>query len=157
MAQAAAILDELRVPFVINQNSYSIFNRTIENNGLKEASHRLGRGIIAFCPLDQGLLTDRYLNGIPDDSRIRRDGRFLNEGALTEEKLKKIKRLNDMARTRGQSLAQMVLAWVLRDGTVTSVLTGASRPAQILDNIRAIENTHFTSEELSLIDEIALG
>ena len=156
LEKAAAILDQLRVPFVINQNRYSIFDRTIESNGLKDASARLGKGIIAFSPLAQGMLTDRYLQGIPSDSRIRTDVRFLKETALTPERLKQIAQLNDLAAQRGQSLAQMALAWVLRDGIVTSVLAGASRPEQILDNIRAVENTRFTADELELIDQISL-
>lgn len=156
LEKAAAILEEFRVPFIINQNRYSIFDRTIENNGLKETSARLGKGIIAFSPLAQGMLTDRYLQGIPNDSRIRTETRYLKEGNLTSERLKQIEKLNDLAAQRGQSLAQMALAWVLRDGVITSVLTGASRPEQILDNIRAVENTHFTADELELIDQISL-
>ncbi len=156
LEKAEAILRDLRVPFIINQNSYSILNRTIENNGLKETSARLGKGIIAFSPLSQGLLTDRYLKGIPADSRIVTDGRFLNEKALSEERLAQIRALNDLAAARGQSLAQMALSWILRDGIVTSVLVGASKPEQILDNIRAAENTTFTPEELAEIDRISL-
>ena len=156
MEQAAAILTEMRVPFVINQNSYSIFNRTIERNGLKESSAKLGKGIIAFSPLSQGLLTDRYLKGIPADSRIMTDGRFLKENALTPERLEQIRQLNDLATQRGQTLAQMALSWILRDGIVTSVLAGASRPEQVLDNIKAAQNTKFTSDELALIDQISL-
>lgn len=155
LEKAAAILDDLRVPFVINQNRYSIFDRTIENNGLKENSARLGKGIIAFSPLAQGLLTDRYLKGIPADSRIRTDTRFLKEAALTEQRLEQIRRLNALAADRGQTLAQMALSWVLRDGVVASVLAGASRPEQILDNIKAAQNTSFTAEELALIDCIS--
>lgn len=157
LEKATAILDDLKVPFVINQNRYSIFDRTIENNGLKESSAKLGKGIIAFSPLAQGLLTNRYLKEIPADSRIRTDSRFLKENALTEERLNQIKALNDLAAQRGQSLAQMALSWVLRDGIVTSVLAGASRPEQVLDNIKAVENTEFTAEELALIDKISLG
>ncbi|MBQ6989701.1 MAG: aldo/keto reductase, partial [Clostridia bacterium] len=156
LEKAEAILRDLRVPFIINQNSYSILNRTIENNGLKETSARLGKGIIAFSPLSQGLLTDRYLKGIPADSRIVTDGRFLNEKALSEERLAQIRALNDLAAARGQTLAQMALSWILRDGIVTSVLVGASKPEQILDNIRAAENTSFTPEELAEIDRISL-
>ena len=156
LERAAAILEELRVPFVINQNRYSIFDRTIERNGLKDTAARLGKGIIAFSPLAQGLLSNRYLEGIPSDSRIMTDGRFLKDSALTEKRLQQIRRLNDLAAQRGQTLAQMALAWVLRDGIVTSVLPGASRPQQILDNIQAVSNTSFTAEELSLIDEISL-
>lgn len=156
MAQAAAILEEMKVPFVINQNRYSIFDRTIEKNGLKDTAARLGKGIIAFSPLAQGLLSDRYLKGIPSDSRIMTDGRFLKAGALTPERLAQIRQLNDLAAQRGQTLAQMALSWVLRDGIVTSVLAGASRPEQILDNIRSAQNTTFTDEELALIDQISL-
>ena len=154
LSQAEAILRELHCPFIINQNRYSIFDRTIEQNGLKETAAKLHKGIIAFSPLAQGLLTDRYLHGIPEDSRIRTDGRFLKENALTEERLEQIRRLNELAAERGQTLAEMALAWILRDGVVTSVLIGASRPEQILDNIKALENTHFTEEELRIIDHI---
>ena len=154
LEKATAILNDLHCPFIINQNCYSIFDRTIEKNGLKETAHKLGKGMIAFSPLAQGMLTDRYLNGIPEDSRIRTDGRFLNESAITPERIQKIKELNHMAKERGQSLAEMALSWILKDGIVTSVLVGASRPEQILDNIEAIENTKFTEEELRMIDEI---
>lgn len=154
LGKAAAILKELHCPFIINQNSYSIINRTIEENGLKETSHRLGKGIIAFSPLSQGLLTNRYLNGIPSDSRIATDGRFLTENALTEDTLHQIRQLNDLASERGQSLSQMALSWVLKDDMVTSVLIGASKPEQILDNIKIVGRTTFTQEELDRIDEI---
>ena len=154
LAQAAEILKELHVPFVINQNRYSIFDRTIERNGLKETAKNLGKGIIAFSPLAQGLLTDRYLNGIPADSRIRTDTRFLKESALTEDRLRQIRELNDLAAERGQSLAQMALAWDLRDGDVTSVLIGASKPEQVLNDLQALNSTAFTDEELEKIDRI---
>lgn len=154
LEQAAAILEELHCPFIINQNRYSIFDRTIEHNGLKQTAARLGKGIIAFSPLAQGMLTDRYLNGIPADSRVRTDGRFLQESSLTPERLSQIRQLNEVARKRGQSLAEMALSWVLRDGIVTSVLVGASKPEQILTNLKALENTSFTQEELDLIDAI---
>lgn len=157
MEKAAAILQDLRCPFIINQNRYSIFDRTIENNGLKDTAAKLNKGIISFSPLAQGMLTDRYLNGIPADSRIKTDGRFLTENALTEERLEQIKKLHALAAERGQSLAEMALAWILRDGVVTSVLIGASKTSQILDNIGALKNTRFTEEELKLIDEISLG
>lgn len=153
LEKACAILDELHVPFVINQNRYSIFDRTIEQNGLKETAVRLNKGIIAFSPLAQGLLTNRYLNGIPEDSRIRTDGRFLKESVITEEKLAQIRTLNKIAAARGQTLAEMALAWILRDGKVTSVLIGASKPQQILDNIAALNNTTFTADELEAIDK----
>lgn len=156
LERATAILEDLRCPFIINQNRYSIFDRTIENNGLKETAARLGKGIIAFSPLAQGLLTNRYLNGIPEDSRIMTDGRFLKKEALTEERLQQIRNLNGIAAGRGQTLAEMALSWVLRDGIVTSVLVGASRPGQVLDDIRAIQNIEFTQEELAKIDSVIL-
>ena len=156
MEKAAAILTDLHCPFIINQNRYSIFDRTIEKNGLKEKAAELKKGIIAFSPLAQGLLTNRYLNGIPEDSRIMTDGRFLKKDALTEEMLLKIRALNGIAAGRGQTLAEMALSWILRDGIVTSVLVGASRPQQLLDNIKAIENTEFSEEELKKIDELSL-
>ena len=156
LEKACKILDELHVPFVINQNSYNIFNRTIENNGLKDASVKLGKGIISFSPLAQGLLSDRYLNGIPEDSRVKTDGRFLNEKQITEETVGKIKKLNEIAKARGQTLAEMALAWVLRDGQVTSVLIGASKKEQILSNIKATQNTTFSDDELKAIYEASL-
>ncbi len=156
MKEAAAILNELHCPFIINQNSYSIFNRTPEENGILEAADEMKKGMIIFSPLAQGLLTDRYLKGIPDDSRIKTDGRFLKESALTDETLTKIRRLSDVAAARGQTLAQMALAWVYQRKEVTSVLIGASKPEQILDNIGMLKNTSFTKEELALIDAIAL-
>jgi len=154
LEKAAAILAGMKVPFVINQNRYSIFDRTIENNGLKDTSAKLGKGIIAFSPLAQGLLTDRYLKGIPADSRIMTDGRFLKENALTQQRLDQIRALNDLAADRGQTLAQMALSWVLRDGIVASVLAGASKPEQVLDNIKAAENTTFSPDELARIEAI---
>lgn len=155
MAKAAAILKDLNCPFVINQNRYSIFDRTIEKNGLKARAVELGKGIIAFSPLAQGLLTDKYLGGIPVGSRIEKDGRFLKESSLTPEKLKQIAALNDLASERGETLAQMALNWVLKDGEVTSVLIGASRPQQIVENVKGIKNNHFTEEELALIERIS--
>ncbi len=155
MERAAALLTEWRVPFIINQNSYSIFNRTIEQNGLKEAAVRQGKGIIAFCPLAQGLLTDRYLNGVPQDSRARSASRFLREEDLTGRRLEQIRALNDIAAARGESLAAMALEWVLRDGAVTSVLIGASRPEQILENLKMLQGPAFTQEQLKEIDRIS--
>lgn len=154
LIQATEILKELKCPFVINQNRYSIFDRTIEQNGLKETALTLKKGIIAFSPLAQGLLTNRYLNGIPADSRIAKDGRYLKENALTNEKLSQIRELNALAEKRGQTLAEMALSWVLKDGAVTSVLIGASKPEQILDNIKIIGHTSFSAEELQKIDSI---
>ena len=155
MTRAAEILRELRCPFVINQNRYSIFDRKVEENRLLDAARNERKGVIVFSPLAQGLLTDRYLKDIPDDSRVRTSGLFLKEADLTEEKLAKIRALNALARERGESLAQMALAWVLRRPEVTSVLIGASKPSQILDNIGAISSAPFTAEELDVIDSIA--
>ena len=156
LKKATALLAELRVPFIINQNRYSIFDRTIEQNGLKASAAALGKGIITFSPLAQGLLTDRYLHGIPADSRVRTDGRFLNESKLTPETLAKVAALNDLAANRGQTLAEMALAWLLAQPEITSVLIGASRCEQILDNIKATQNTAFTPDELAEIDRISL-
>ena len=113
------------------------------------------KGLICFSPLAQGQLSDRYLHGIPEDSRVKKDGRYLKESELTEERIEQIRRLNEIAADRGQTLAEMALAWILRDGVATSVLIGASRPSQILDNLKALENTAFTEDELKAIDEIA--
>lgn len=157
MTRASQILHELHCPFVINQNRYSIFDRTPEKNGILDAAKECGKGMIIFSPLAQGLLSDRYLNTIPDDSRIRTDGRFLNESSLTPEKLSKIKALNEIAKERGQTLAQMALAWVYSHDGITSVLIGASKPEQIIENIKMSENLAFSKEELEKIDEIALG
>ncbi len=154
LLKASAILDELKVPFIINQNRYSILDRTVEMNGLKQTAKKLGKGIICFSPLAQGLLSGKYLNGIPDDSRIRTDGRFLNASKLDEATMEKIRRLDEIAKKRGQSLPSMALAWLLRQEEITSVLIGASKPSQITDNIKALDNTEFTDSELKEIDEI---
>lgn len=154
--KAMEILRDLKCPFVINQVRYSIFDRWIETDGLKSFAAENGCGLIAFSPLAQGLLTDKYLHGIPEDSRIRRDGRFLKESAITEERLSQIKALQEIAMERGQSLAQMALSWILRDGEVTSVLIGASRPEQIRENVKIVEHTNFTAEELERIDQISM-
>ena len=156
MAEAAAMLKELHVPFIINQNKYNILDRTIETNGLKDMADKLGKGVICFCPLAQGLLTDRYLNGIPEDSRVRTDGRFLDK-AKVEQDISKVRELKKLADKRGQSLAEMALAWLLKDEAITSVLIGASKAEQLLINIRAINSPGFSDEELKLIDEIALN
>lgn len=153
--KAVAILKELHCPLIVNQRRYSIFERTIEDDGVKKCCKEQGLGIIAFSPLAQGLLTDKYLHGIPEDSRIAKDNRFLKADALTPKRLKQIEMLNQMARGRGQTLAQMALSWVLKDDEVCSVLIGASRPEQIYENISVVENTVFTAEELEQIDKIA--
>ncbi len=154
MKKASDILKELKCPFVINQNSYSIFNRTVEKNGILDTVIAEKKGMIIFSPLAQGLLTERYLKGIPDDSRVRTDGRFLKEN-LVAEKIEKVKALNEIAKERGQTLAQMALAWVYNKEGITSVLIGASKPEQISENIKMLENTNFTTEELEKIDKIA--
>lgn len=153
----AALFKQMGTPFIINQRKYSMLDRTIEKDGLKDYAAAHGIGVITFSPLAQGLLTDRYLHGIPEDSRARADGRFLQESAITEDMLQKIGKLNALAARRGQSLAQMALAWILRDGDITSVLIGASRPAQVMDNIGMIGNTSFGEEERREIDEILEG
>lgn len=152
--KAMHILKELHCPFIINQRRYSIFDRTIEQDGVKDFCKEAGIGIIAFSPLAQGMLTDKYLNGIPADSRIGRNSVFLKEDALTEERLRQIAGLNQIAKNRNQTLAQMALSWILRDGGVCSVLIGASKPSQILENISVTEYTDFTEEELEQIDKI---
>ena len=152
--EAVKILRELKTPFIINQRKYSMFERNIEEDGLKSYAAQNGIGIIAFCPLAQGLLTNKYLHGIPEDSRIRTDGRFLHEDALSESRLAQIRALNDIAENRGQTLAQMALSWILRDGEVTSVLIGASRASQITENTKIVEASAFTSDELNAIEAI---
>lgn len=151
---AAELFKELGTPFIINQRKYSMFVRDIEKDGLKDYAAAHGIGIITFSPLAQGLLTDRYLHGIPEDSRVRTDGRFLKEAAIVEETLKKVRALNDLAAQRGQTLAQMALSWILRDGDITSVLIGASKPSQILDNIGIVHATAFSEEERRRIEEV---
>ena len=151
---AAELFKELGTPFIINQRKYSMFVRDIEKDGLKDYAAAHGIGIITFSPLAQGLLTDRYFHGIPEDSRVRTDGRFLKEAAIVEETLKKVRALNDLAAQRGQTLAQMALSWILRDGDITSVLIGASKPSQILDNIGIVHATAFSEEERRRIEEI---
>ncbi len=150
----ARLFQEMGTPFIINQRKYSMLVRDIEKDGLKDYAAKNGIGIITFCPLAQGLLTDRYLNGIPENSRIRTDGRFLKEEAVTEETLNKVRALNRLAGERGQTMAQMALAWILRDGDITSVLIGASRSSQVLDNIGMIGNTQFSQEERQAIEQI---
>jgi L-glyceraldehyde 3-phosphate reductase len=151
--EAAAILDELGTPFIINQSSYSMLNRWIEDE-LLDAVGELGVGLIAFSPLAQGMLTDKYLDGIPEGTRVTKDS-SLHQEFLSERNLENIRRLNDIARPRGQSLAQMALAWALHDPRVTSVLFGASRPEQIDENVAALDRLDFTEAELREIDKYA--
>lgn len=157
MREAAAILRELRCPFVINQNRYSILDRKIETNGLLTAAAEEKKGVIVYSPLAQGLLSNRYLNGIPTDSRVKTSGIFLKESSITEDKLKKVRALNEIAQSRGETLAQMALAWVLANENVTSVLIGASKAEQIKENICACKAAPFTEDELRAIDEISLA
>jgi L-glyceraldehyde 3-phosphate reductase len=153
--EAAVILKRLGTPFTIHQPRYNMFDRWIEE-GLQEVLQEEGIGSIAFVPLAQGQLTNKYLNGIPSDSRAAGPSVFLNEKDLTEEKLNKIRKLNEIANERGQSLAQMSLAWVLRGGKVTSALIGASKVSQIEENVAALNNLAFTEEELNSIEEILM-
>lgn len=152
-ARAAAILRELGTPCLIHQPKYHMYERTPER-GLLDVLAREGVGCIPFCPLAQGLLTDRYLNGIPADSRAAHDPRFLKPEDITEAKLAQLRALNEMARARGQSLAQFALAWVLRQPVVTTALIGASKTRQIDDNLGALKNTTFSDEEIARIDGI---
>lgn len=152
--KSVQFLREQHCPVVVNQRRYSIFDRTIEDDGVKAYCKEAGIGIIAFSPLAQGMLTDRYLNGIPEDSRIARDGRFLHAADLTEERISQIRRLSGLAGQRGQTLAQMALSWVLKDDEVCSVLIGASKPQQITENISAAWSAGFTQEEIAAIEEI---
>jgi L-glyceraldehyde 3-phosphate reductase len=151
--QAIGILKELGTPLLIHQPAYSMFNRWVED-GLTDLLKDEGVGSIAFVPLAQGLLTNRYINGIPQDSRALKSNSFLNEGDVSEEVLIKVRSLNEIAKERGQSLAQMALAWVLRDQKITSALIGASKVSQIEENVAALENLDFSVEEIKLIDEV---
>ncbi len=152
--KAAAILKDLGTPCLIHQPSYSMINRWIETDGLKSALIELGIGSIVFSPLAQGLLTGRYLDGIPDDSRAAGNG-FLSSGMINANSQAALKALGDMASTRGQTLAQMALAWVLREGQITSALIGASRVSQIEECAGAVANLDFTADELAEIDRLA--
>lgn len=151
--KAAKILKENHTPLLINQVRYNMFDRWIEKDGLTETMKELGAGMIVFSPLAQGLLTDRYLNGIPEDSRAKRN-HFLHEDSITEPVLEKVRKLNAIAMERGQTLAEMALAWNLREDKVTSVLIGASRPEQIVDGVKFLQNLQFTKAELEEIDNI---
>ena len=152
-AVAAKILRELGTPCLIHQPRYSMFSRWVED-GLLDVLGNEGIGGIAFCPLAQGLLTDRYLHGIPEDSRANKPNSFLKKNDLDEHRLGQVRTLDDMAKERGQSLAQMALAWVLRDGRMTSALIGASRVEQIEQNVAALGNLVFSKDELARIDGI---
>jgi L-glyceraldehyde 3-phosphate reductase len=154
--EAAALLRAMGVAPLIHQPSYSLLNRWIEED-LLDALNDTGMGCIAFSALAQGLLTDKYLNGIPEDARINRPGGgSLKAEHLSAQNLKHVRALNDLAAARGQSLAQMAVAWVLRDSRVTSALIGASSPAQITELVAALQNLNFTPEELAAIDQHAV-
>ncbi len=153
-AAAVKYARKIHLPLIVNQSRYSIFDRKIERMGLDKQAAKDGIGIIAFSPLAQGLLSDRYLNGIPADSRIAHDGRYLKREDLTANKLAAARRLQEMAKERGQSLAQMALAWDLRLSQVASVIIGASSPAQIKENADALGHLDFSQTELAQIDEI---
>ncbi|HBU8851224.1 aldo/keto reductase [Citrobacter sp. Cs237] len=152
----AALLREWKIPLLIHQPSYNLLNRWVDKSGLLDTLAENGVGCIAFTPLAQGLLTGKYLNGIPEGSRMQREGkkvRGLTENMLTEANLSSLRLLNAMAQQRGQSMAQMALSWLLKDERVTSVLIGASRPEQLEENVQALKNLAFTAGELAQIDK----
>ncbi|MFT3827255.1 MAG: L-glyceraldehyde 3-phosphate reductase [Chitinophagaceae bacterium] len=155
-AEAIAILKKLGTPCLIHQPKYSMFERWVEG-GLLDVLEKEGVGCIPFSPLAQGLLTNKYLGGIPEDSRAAKAHGFLKQEQITEDKLQKIRGLNDIAQQRGQSLAQMALAWLLKDPRVTSVLIGASKPAQLLDSLQCLNKTAFSTDELASIEKILSG
>lgn len=152
-AKAFNLLKEMGTPCLIHQPKYSMFERWVED-GLMDVLKDIGVGCIPFSPLAQGLLTDKYLHGIPADSRVATSGVFLNESNLTPETLSKISKLNEVAKSRDQKLAHMAIAWLLKDERVTSVLIGASKPEQVTDSLKALDNTVFSKEELQKIDDI---
>ncbi|MEE3392429.1 MAG: aldo/keto reductase [Lachnospiraceae bacterium] len=154
MTRAQAIFKELHTPYIINQNRYNIFDRFIEKNGLVNAAVREGRGVITFSPLDQGQLSDRYLDGIPDDSRAKRYGSFLKVKDISQKKIKRVRELSVMAEDRGQTMAEFALSWVISHDFVTSVLIGASKPSQILDNIKITNQPKLSAEEMQKVDRI---
>lgn len=152
--QAVAILNDLGTPCLIHQPSYNMLNRWVETDGLKDTLQELGVGSIAFTPLAQGMLTKKYLNGVPEDSRATQ-GKSLNPDFLSEQAINNIRKLNEIAERRGQTLAQMAIAWVLRGGGITTALIGASKPSQVIDCAGAVNNLEFTAEELAEIDQYA--
>jgi L-glyceraldehyde 3-phosphate reductase len=154
--RAADIMQELGTPLLIHQPSYNMFDRWIEKD-LLEVLEQEGIGCIVFSPLAQGLLTNRYLKGIPEDSRAAKPDTYLHRDDVTEESISKVHRLNQIALRRGQSMAQMAIAWVLRNPVVTSALIGASHPEQITDVVGALHNLEFSTEELTGIEEILRG
>ncbi|HBE10669.1 MAG TPA: L-glyceraldehyde 3-phosphate reductase [Lachnospiraceae bacterium] len=151
--EISKIFKELHTPFIVNQPSYSMLNRWIEDDGLDSWARENGVGISVFSPLYQGLLTDRYLKGIPEDSRVGKGNTWIGD-LLTDKMVNKLNRLNDIAEKRGQKLSQMAIAWILHNSAITTVLIGASRPEQIIDNVKALEMLDFTEEELDEINKI---
>jgi L-glyceraldehyde 3-phosphate reductase len=154
LRKAQKILDEYNIKLLIHQPRYSMMDRWVEEDGLLDTLDELGIGSIPFSPLEQGLLTDKYLDGIPKDSRVAKDGRYITEDDITEDKIEIVRALNDLAKKRGQSMAQMAVAWLLKDKRVTTVLVGVSRVAQLRDNIEATTNIDFSSEEIAKINAI---
>lgn len=152
--EAVRILNELGTPCIIHQPSYNMLNRWVEHDGLKDALQELGVGSIAFTPLAQGMLTNKYLGGIPEGSRATQ-GKSLSPNMVSERAIANLNKLNDLAQSRGQTLAQMAIAWVLRSGGITTALIGASKPSQVTDCVGAVANLEFTAEELDLIDDYA--
>ncbi len=153
--RAIQMLKDMGTPLLIHQPRYSMLDRWVED-GLLEVLGNQGVGSIAFSPLEQGILSDKYLNGIPKDSRAAKEGTYLNSDRITSELINKVQKLNMIAKKRGQSLAQMAIAWLLKDERISTVLVGVSKPEQLLDNINATKNTLFSKEELAAIEEILM-
>ncbi|MEH6406310.1 MAG: L-glyceraldehyde 3-phosphate reductase [Leeuwenhoekiella sp.] len=153
-ARAAEILKEQRTPFLIHQPRYNMMDRWVEEDGLLDTLEKVGVGSIVFSPLQQGILTGKYLNGIPEDSRAATAGSYLSEDQITPEVVEKVQKLNDIAQKRNQSLAQMAIAWLLKDDRVTSVLVGVSRVSQLLDNVETLKRLEFSDDELQQIEKI---
>ncbi|MDE7406828.1 MAG: aldo/keto reductase, partial [Muribaculaceae bacterium] len=156
-AKAYAYLRQRDVPCLVYQGRYNMFDRGVETSGVLAQAKEQGAGFVAFSPLEMGILTNRYLNGIPADSRAASSSRFLKPEKLTPELLDRVRQLNDLAAQRGQTLAEMALAWLLKDGMVTSVIVGASSCEQLADSIKCVSNTSFTAEELAIIDRLTKG
>lgn len=157
LKKATEILTSLHVPFIVNQNCYNLFNREVEQNGLLKNTIALKKGFVVYSPLEQGLLSNRYINGIPTDSRIGSDGRYLNASNLTPLILKKIQKLNALAQSRNEKLATMALRWLLQKEGVTSVIIGASKKEQILEDLEALQPQPFSKDELDEIEKIVLS
>lgn len=154
MRRAATILEKMHCPFIVNQNRYSMLDRTVEQNGILNACENLQKGMVVYSPLEQGMLTDRYLHGIPSDSRIRTDGRFLSEKQLTPQRLSQLEALQVIAEESGRTLAQLALCWVLQKKAVTTVLVGASRPEQLQDTMKIAEQAPLTTDTLEAIEAV---